>query len=164
MSQSDRSRQGYIAAVMVYGPDVSEDVLDMLSVQLELFLEELDRAASESDSPRFRWTTVEPSFDGDWVLVSPTPEPTGAAARTAARVMDNAHRGISLLTGRPQPPPGFTTVGLTHLAWLASALWHPGVDRLIFYAGWEQTEITLLTLKHLQSLVEKDPAGEQGSS
>ncbi len=43
----------HVATLLVSGPDVSTGVLEILRIQLELFLEELDRENSPNPTARF---------------------------------------------------------------------------------------------------------------
>ncbi len=143
-----------IVALLVYGPDISKNILEKLSFQLELFLEELDRHASGGESARFKWKTVDRSFEGNRVLVTPTPPPEGATARSAARIVQQARRGIYMLRGDPRRPPGFTPAALEHLGWLADAVESPGVTRIAFFASGMAETISQATRYNLRTLNE----------
>lgn len=150
--------RAHVAGLQVYGSDVSRDLLETLSVQLGLFLEELDRAESGADSPRFDWRTADPSFRGNRVLVAPTALPTGSPARSADPILERARRGISMLYGRPVRPPGFTEESLTYLAWMASAFESPGVARLVFFAVGRTAVVSHATLENLRACIDSTEA------
>lgn len=138
----------------MYGSDVSQEVLNTLSVQLGLFIEEVDRAESNADSPRFDWRMVDPSFRDNRILIAPTPPPRGAAARSADRILKRARQGISMLYGRPVRPPGFTESALKYLEWMTSAFNSPGVDRLVFIAVGRTAGISSETHRNIRACIE----------
>lgn len=130
-------------------------------VKLREFLEELDRAESGSGSPRFNWRTVDRSFLGTSVLVAPDPIPTGEAARSAARILNRAAQGISMLYMRPVSPPGFTKLSLRYLMSMAEVVDLPGVARLVFFAGGRTAVISRAARITLEMLLDAvGPAGK----
>ncbi len=151
----------HVVALLVYGPDISKSVLEMMSIQFELFCEELDREQSGADSAQFTWKTLDPSFAGNRVLVAPHNAPRGAG-RTIETLLDRARRGISTLTRRPKRPPGFTRLALEHLEWIARAITSVGVDRVVFFAGGIAETISQATLNNLQTL--NEDAGPGGKN
>jgi len=153
----DPRRSPHVAAVQVYGSDVPESALEMMSIQVELLLEELDRALAGSGSARYNWETVDPTFAGDRVLVAPTPLPEHET-RPVEAILERARRGISMITLHPRRPPGFTRLALQHLEWIARTIELPGVTRLGFFAAGESAIISRSTLENLRILV--DAAGD----
>lgn len=150
----------YVAVLLVYGPDIPKGVLEMLSVQLELLLEEFDREESANDAVEFDWKTVDPSFHGNRVVVAPSSPPSGAEARTAGRIVERIRRGVSVLNSRPVRPPAFTRLALQHLEWIASAIDSPGVDRIMILSGGMAETISRATLSNLRTL--SDGSGRSG--
>lgn len=150
----------YVAVLLVYGPDIPKGVLEMLSVQLELLLEEFDREEKASGAVRFDGKTVDPSFDGDRVVVAPSSPPSGAEARTAGRILERVRRGVSVLNSRPVRPPVFTRLALQHLKWITSAIDSPGVDRIVILTGGMAETSSRATLSNLRTL--SDGSGRSG--
>lgn len=153
MPQSEQQSPRPTGALLVHGSDVPKLTFDILSVHLELLLSELDRAMSGGKAAQFDWQTLDRSYRGHRVLVTPEPLPRGLAARPASRVLERARRGIAVLTGGPRRPPMFTDVALEQLAWIVQVVEDTNVSRLYFYAGGMQEETTGLTLSNLRELL-----------
>ncbi len=159
----DPRRSPHAAAILVYGSDVPESELEMMSIQLELLLEELDRAAARSASPRYNWETVDPTFAGDRVLVAPSPLPEHET-RAVEAILDRARRAISMITRHPRRPPGFSRLALQHLEWIARSIELPGITRFGYFASEESVFISRATLENLRALLASPGESRKGGA
>ena len=142
-----------IAALLVFGTDVSGGLLEDLGIQFELFLESVDRGPDPDREPAYRWSVSDPSFRGQRVLVEASPvEGSGSRQRPVGLILDEVRQGIALLGGSPRRPPTFNDASLDHLARLAAAVERPDVRRMAYYANRESELITAATLANLRDL------------
>ncbi len=153
MRESEPQPPGHVGALLVHGSTVGRETLEMLSIQLELFLDELDRSLFQAASERFNWQTLLPSDHESRILVVPEFIPQGAAAASAARVLHHARMGIAMITSGPRRPPMFTQPALEHLQWIARVIEEHGVTRLRFHVGGTHVDITRSTITHLGALL-----------
>lgn len=144
-----------IAGLLVFGSQVSDGLLEELSVQFELFLESVDRGLGSDDLPHYRWELVDPTFRGRRVLMKPVAS-KAVSGRSGARpvrlILSEARQGIALIGGSPRRPPSFNQASLDHLTSIAEVAERPGVSRLAFYANRESEPITTGTLANLRRL------------
>ena len=142
-----------IAALLVFGTEVDEDLLEELSIQFELFLEGVDQGLDPEGGPDYDWSLADPSFRGQRILMAPAPAEDSAVRRRPVRtILDEARQGIALLTGSTRRPPTFSDETLDHLEAMATALERPGVSRMAFYANRESELITMATLANLRAV------------
>jgi len=159
MSKPETHPRDQIAALLIYGTNVSQAILEMLSIQFELFFEELDRQHSAVGSARLAWTTLASSIGGNRVLIAPASYPEGAT-RVLKDLLDRVRRGVSMLSRRAQRPPGFSRLALEHLEWIAREVGSSGVTRLVFLTGGEAVTISQAVLRNLRRLNEpEEPTG-----
>lgn len=142
-----------IAALLVFGTEVEKDLLEDLSVQLELFLESVDRGLDPEGGADYEWRLADPSFRGQRILVEPAPAEEGAVRRRPVRtILDKARQGIALLTGSTRRPPTFNEAALDHLEAITAHIERPGIIRMAFYANRESELMTEGTLANLRAI------------
>lgn len=142
----------HLVTLLVFGSDVPLDVMEDLSIQLELFLAAIDRESSDGASPEFSWRTTDLTYGGQRVQVGPDLTGPKGSEHHADRVVNQARRGIGYLRRRASVPPGFSEEAVKHLDAIASVLKHPRVDRLVLHLDRQSEPITPRTLANVRWL------------
>lgn len=135
--------------LLLHGSDIPHELFNELSIQFECFLTEVDRGTADNGDARFRWVTVDPTFQGGRVVVAPERMARDGAHRVVSRILEQARRGISLVGGSSRRPPGFTETALKHLEEIASVVGRPEVSRVDFYTNRMTEPISRSTLLNL---------------